>query len=281
MAETSVNDTVEILSQSNSVIYGCDDDPMMKKGDISLESIYDLLTQINTRLRSIEVNNVSLENRMATIENKMSNFKEISDSISALNHKINNYDSQIKDLVQTVTTIEHNAKAMSDIFDDVKVNTEHELKAMRTETKRISDDRSKLDKKVTENTTELHRNQLEIQKSVIDLKSRSMRDNLVFSGIPESRGEVCEDTLRDFLKNKLKILDEIPFERVHRVGKPNEFNTRPRNIDAKFSFFKDRELVRKRAPLKLKGSNIWVNEQFPQEVEEKRRILVIPVDATG
>ena len=60
------------------------------------------------------------------------------------------------------------------------------------------------------------------------------------------RGEVCEDTLRDFLKNKLKILDEIPFERVHRVGKPNEFNTRPRNIVAKFSFFKDRELVRRR-----------------------------------
>ena len=29
-------------------------------------------------------------------------------------------------------------------------------------------------------------------------------------------------------------------------GKPNEFNTRPRNIVAKFSFFKDRELVRRR-----------------------------------
>ena len=34
-----------------------------------------------------------------------------------------------------------------------------------------------------------------------------------------SRGEFCEDTFRDFLKNKLKIIDEIPFERVHRVGK--------------------------------------------------------------
>ena len=148
MTETSVNDTVEIFSQNRSVIYGCDDVPRMKIGDISLQSIYDLLTQINTRLRSKEVNNVSLENRMATIENKMSNFKEISDSISSLNHKIN-YDSQIKDLVQTVITVEHNAKAMSDIFDNVKVNTEHELKAMRTETIRVSDDTSKLDKKVT------------------------------------------------------------------------------------------------------------------------------------
>ena len=56
---------------------------------------------------------------------------------------------------------------------------------------------------------------------MIDLKSRSMRDILVFSGtcIPDSRGEVYKYTLRDFLKNKLKIHDEISFEREHRVGK--------------------------------------------------------------
>ena len=73
----------------------------------------------STRLKYIEVNNVSLENRMASIENKMSNFKEITNSISSLNHIINSYDNQIKDLLQTVTTIEYNAKAMSDIFVDV------------------------------------------------------------------------------------------------------------------------------------------------------------------
>ena len=84
----------------------------------------------------------------------MSNFKELSDSISSLNHKINNYDSQIKDVVQTITTIELNAKAISEIFDEVKVNIEHELKAMRAKTKRISNDTSNLDKKVKESTTE-------------------------------------------------------------------------------------------------------------------------------
>lgn len=56
-------------------------------------------------------------------------------SISSLNHIINNYDNQMKDLLQIVTTIEHNAKAMSDIFDDVKENTEYELKTMKVETK--------------------------------------------------------------------------------------------------------------------------------------------------
>ena len=46
---------------------------------------------------------------------------------------------------------------------------------------------------------------------------------------------------------------------------------------AKFSFFKDCELVSKRAPLKLKGNNIWVNANFPQEAEEKRRKLIYPL----
>ena len=78
---------------------------------------------------------MSLQNRMASIKNKMSNLKEITNSISSLNHIINNYDNQMKDLLQTVTTIEHNAKTMSDIFDDVKENTEHELKTMKVETR--------------------------------------------------------------------------------------------------------------------------------------------------
>ena len=38
--------------------------------------------------------------------------------------------------------------------------------------------------------------------NVRNTQDRTIRNNLVFSGIPESRGEVCEDTLRDFLKNK-------------------------------------------------------------------------------
>jgi hypothetical protein len=57
------------------------------------------------------------------------------------------------------------------------------------------------------------------------------------------------------------------------MGKADVFRSKPRNIVAKFSFFKDCEYVRGRALLKLKGTNIWVNERFPPEVEDKRRKL--------
>jgi hypothetical protein len=134
---------------------------------------------------------------------------------------------------------------------------------MKAETKQ-------LDNRISETKTELDKKQTEMQKSIVDLKSRSMRDNLVFCGIHEER-EDCEKILQEFLRNKLKISQDISFERVHRTGKPDEFSVKPRNIVAKFSFFKDRELVRQRAPRKLKGSNIWINEQPPPPPHPRNR----------
>jgi hypothetical protein len=66
------------------------------------------------------VNNVSLEKQLCEIENKMSNLKSITDSISLFDHRISNFDVQLKDVTQTVATFEANAKSMSDIFDGVK-----------------------------------------------------------------------------------------------------------------------------------------------------------------
>lgn len=48
--------------------------------------------------------------------------------------------------------------------------------------------------------------------------------------------------------------------------------TKQRRIEAKFSFFRDRELIRLQAPKKLKGSN-WLNEKFQSEIVEKRKTL--------
>lgn len=112
-----------------------------------------------------------------------------------------------------------------------------------------------------------------LQESIIDLKSRSMRDNLVFSGIHEERGENTEEILQEFIKRKFRIDYDVSFERVHRMGRWSEHNLYPRNIVAKFTYFKERELIRTRAPQKLKGSNVWVNEQFPPEIEERRKKL--------
>lgn len=88
-----------------------------------------------------------------------------------------------------------------------------------------------------------------------------MRDSLVFSGIPDQRGEDTAALQRDFIQKKYNLDYETLFERTHRMGRCNKFSEHPRNIVAKFTYYKNREFIRTHAEQKLKRSNEWVNEQ--------------------
>ena len=113
-----------------------------------------------------------------------------------------------------------------------------------------------------------------MKAQLVDSKCREMRDNLVFTNIEEVMktsftGKLFEDTetvLSDFLCSKLN-LNSIKFERVHRMpsNRDPQRNT-PRPIVAKFTYFKEREEVR-RSGYMLKGTKCGRNEQFPKEIE--------------
>lgn len=104
-----------------------------------------------------------------------------------------------------------------------------------------------------------------------------MRDNFIFTEIPEERHEDCEETLRKRFSEKKNHMYDMFFVRHKRlVGKYREYSDPPTPriyIVAKISFSKKREQVRLRALCRLKGPRFWVNEQFPGEVEERRRKL--------
>lgn len=78
-------------------------------------------------------------------------------------------------------------------------------------------------KSLTKNVTKLNTDNKKIKGTVIDLQVRSIRDNLVFSGITESAGEDVEATVRGFNKTHLKLPEDtvknVTFNRVHRIGR--------------------------------------------------------------
>ena len=106
--------------------------------------------------------------------------------------------------------------------------------------------------------------------SLLHVPSRSMRDNLLFTNIDETENDKkdTEEVLNEWLDKYMGITN-IAFERVHRLQikhtRPGE-EKKPRTIVAKFTFFKDREKVRK-ASRRLKGTKFGMHEQFPKEVE--------------
>ncbi|XP_021346654.1 uncharacterized protein LOC110464581 [Mizuhopecten yessoensis] len=114
----------------------------------------------------------------------------------------------------------------------------------------------------------------EMKEQILALQSRSMKDNLLFGGIPEQSGEEnTEGTVKEFIQKQLEIESDMNFSVVHRLRPRSD--GKPRTIIAKFENRKDREMVLKSAPVKLRGKNEFtVNEQFPAEINERRRELI-------
>ena len=62
--------------------------------------------------------------------------------------------------------------------------------------------------------TQLH----DLARKTDDLECRSKRNNLIFCGIPRADNETsqdCEGIVRDVTTDKLKLADDIEFDRVH------------------------------------------------------------------
>ena len=85
-----------------------------------------------------------------------------------------------------------------------------------TSLKKQSDD---LDKQVKEQS----KNKKKLESKFIDLGARSMRENLLFNGIPESESENCEVKVKDFMVKELDLepqsVNDMTLDRVHRIGR--------------------------------------------------------------
>ena len=94
-----------------------------------------------------------------------------------------------------------------------------------------------------------------VPEDIIDLKARSMRDNLIFFGFSESnnpterRAENCEGIALDYCQNVQKVPDapvNFKIERAHRLGY-NYDREKPRPIVVKFNHFPDKQLIKQKS----------------------------------
>ena len=116
-----------------------------------------------------------------------------------------------------------------------------------------------------------------IYDKLSDLEDRSRRNNLRFDGIQEKdlgeNSEQSEALVRKILTDNLKISEKIEIERAHRVGPRNSKSLRSRTVVVRFLKSKDRDLVLRNSN-KLKGSNIFINEDLSDSSIKKRKDLL-------
>lgn len=216
-----------------------------------------------------------LDTRLNSIENNISKLGQIQDEVSKVRADVYDLKAANRTLHTKFDELEVFSQSMSNVSDEFYnhkrycSNTFNDLQAQNRQL------HNKVNILQSENA--------EFKEKLIELQWRSMRDNLIFVGIAESEdpsSENCEKLVRNFLEEHVErdptinpdnsiVINDLVFSRVHRLGGP-----KPRPIVAKFLHSKQREVI-KTAGIKLnkQKKDVYINEQFPPLMEERRRQL--------
>ena len=117
-----------------------------------------------------------------------------------------------------------------------------------------------------------------LEEKILKLESYTRRDNLRFLGIPEEKGETamgCERKVIQAIKTSgLGNIHPRAIVRAHRVGPPSYgTDSKSRPILVRFSHYKDKEYTLGNQN-KLKQVGVKIMEDFPDEIDKQRQILI-------
>jgi outer membrane murein-binding lipoprotein Lpp len=186
----------------------------------------------------------------------------------------------LSDVMSKLMSMDSSMHAMNLSMNSKMDQVTEEIKQMRTEVtnlqKEVDSSKERIDALEMERdelrlaNEELLERVTKMEKQTDDLESRSRRSNVLFYGLDRWEGETqetLEQRLNEMFTDKLDFVDTVDFDRVHRVsGKPNS------PVIAKCTFYKDK-IKLMRAKQKLKGSDIFIGEDFSRGVRDTRKKL--------
>lgn len=254
--ESSLSQTGHHIVESSNILDG-DSGQNTKESSI----IIDMCTKICQRLDAMEP-------RLMAIERRLSNVEHIEKTITTMSATVTNMSSEIGSINCTMVEFKSDLTGLSNLFDGLNVSLNAVSDRCESLEARVSCLESKKANYIETTNSKL-------QDELLDIRCRSMQNNLIFCGLQEVKGEDCESRIKAFIREQMKITADIQFDRVHRLGRMpiNSELSKPRKIVARFTKFKDREMIRLEAPKVLKGTPYGVYEQFPIQIEERRRSL--------
>lgn len=188
----------------------------------------------------------------------------IEKSVSDISTKVKSMDEKVMALENKIGNIEQSREFDSRSMDEMRGRhneMDKMLKEIRKSQKALSDGENK------------------VKEQLVDLKCREMRDNLLFYNVDEERGETddaCMEKVLGIIEDEMRIENarrDVRLHRAHRIGRFINGKTRP--IVAKFVLYPDRERVRKAGSvLREANSKYGVSQQFPKEIQDRRKALV-------
>ena len=192
-----------------------------------------------------------LMSHLDSIDNKLKSLDSINQQLTGINRKISNLETRVVENESTVNNIQ---KTVADLEESKNFDTS-QITSLSESQKRIDRSHSK----ILNDLKKAQEQNAKMTEQLIDLKGRSMRDNLLFFGFPEpahdARNEPCISKIFDFCEIKLELTDvrkKVKIDRAHRLGQRKANKIRP--IVAKFNYFQNKENIKKAASEKLVDS---------------------------
>lgn len=171
-----------------------------------------------------------------------------------------NIDTRIRDLIKTSEFSNEQSKQAIDLAN-------HLTKELNDVQKDLNSERCQNNKLLNEVS--------DLREHVLNLECRQRRENIIFDGFPESRGETDYDCYAkvvdaiSYIQAFGPLAEQVKISRCHRFGQFTKVNTR--GIICHMHWFGDRSIILDKRQELPEG--ITVREDFPAEIEQRRNQL--------
>ena len=242
---------------------------MMNLDDVSASDSTDEETLIQvSKSRSLKTPELTMQSHDKTV----AAIKSVTESFT---QELQGFKTEIKDLItknkeedrQLLNTLVAKVDSLTTSVqkkDEEIRNLNASLENAQTKTRVLEGRLTRLEKVVGETREEL-----------LQQKARSMKKNLLFYNLAESRGEDVRKVLNEFFMNQLMmpqdLIDSLVIENTHRMGKVNSRRSRP--IIVCFGSIQDKIKILRHTKNMDSSQKYSVVEQLPPELNERKRKL--------
>lgn len=125
----SVSETAKLLEETRSIVY---DEPGGHSGgsQVTLSTMHTLLTQMISKLSSIELKNKNLDARLFTIEAKINSLDQLHGTLDSMKMQFNRLEEETKSTKRDLKALDSNMDSLGKLFDSVNSETKAQKKTI-------------------------------------------------------------------------------------------------------------------------------------------------------
>jgi chromosome segregation ATPase len=156
--------------------------------------------QLNVILKAVTDSDKRMDKRMKKLEDAFIKIDEIKSTITPALARVGDLEKTVHDIKCETAQLETSVEGLGNVFDEIKTKCLENKTKLDTLNERLA----KLEKDCSSNPSITPEKAKYLEDTVLDLQCRSMKNNLIFTGLGHSHNEECELKLRDFIYKELK-----------------------------------------------------------------------------